>query len=556
MEQAPRSTAENSRNQKPVINAFVADKAPASASQPFNAPSKMVASVKETSDTQDAMLKAYAAASSSEPVTKESIKKTPIVTTRESFDGAPPKLDVNLKSPDGRGSMSSLSDLILRATKLATIIDKDHQQRPRSKMVDVSNYNHDKSGYMTDTTGKPSRKFSEVSLLAAILTRTFVDENGNSEFSDMLASFPPPSTVPPSNGPRGPGPWFQRVSQHLRPVDMEKIETQQDAPAPKRGRRCCGMPAWAFIILMLLLLCAIAAAIIIPLEMFVFKGFGGMGQEPSPQDKCKTSLPCMNGGTSVLSDGVCSCICTGGFTGVNCNTAAAIGCATTNLVGQNGVVEVSNVTVGIAIPRLVADASANYSLALSGTQILAKFSKTGLSCLAQNALVTFNGNSGRPDASTPSKHVVLDSMPVMQQGITSLLDEPKHQTISSGTVVQGSMRYSGLSMTNARLQSRDTKPKDAPPKDSNKGTPSKDNVQGFKSTDRILDFARVAVLYVLQQQNLDAATKAQEELQKFFQKTQTGDAKHGTLVTEKDAANITIGGLNSINLVKLSIILA
>lgn len=343
---------------------------------------------------------------------------------------------------------------------------------------------------------------------------------------------------------------------------MEKVEMQEDVAAPKKGRRCCGMPVWAFIILTFLLLCAIAAAVIIPLEMFVFKGFGGMGQEPSPTEKCKSSLPCMNGGTSVLSDGTCSCICTGGFTGVNCNTVATIGCATTNLVGQNGAVEVSNVTVGIAIPRLVADASANYSLALSGTQILAKFSKTSLSCLAQNALVTFNGSSGRPDANSPSKHLVMNSIPTVQQAITSLVDVPtRRQITQSDRVAERGLQYSDLlGMSNSKLRSRDNKPKEAPPpKDSNnnKGTPSKDNAPpGFKTTDKILDFARVAVLYILQQQNLDAATKAQEDLQKFFQKSLTGDAKHGTLVTEKDAANVTIGGSNSINLVKLSIMLA
>lgn len=161
VEQAPRPVVEDNRSQHPGDRVAVAEKATVSPSHIYTSttPTPTPTTTSETSTTQHDMLKAYAAASSSEAPAKEVTKKAPIVTTRESFDGAPPKLDVNLKS-DGRGSMSSLSDLILRATKLATIIDKDYQQRPRSKMIDVTTYSHNKSGYMTDTTGKLSRKYA------------------------------------------------------------------------------------------------------------------------------------------------------------------------------------------------------------------------------------------------------------------------------------------------------------------------------------------------------------------------------------------------------------
>jgi hypothetical protein len=60
----------------------------------------------------------------------------------------------------------------------------------------------------------------------------------------------------------------------------------------------------------------------------------------------------------------------------------------------------------------------------------------------------------------------------------------------------------------------------------------------------VQDFARVTVLFLLQEDDLDVASKAQNYLQSFF------DAQKRT---NKDALNVTLGSGNSANLVELSI---
>ncbi|KAI9904129.1 hypothetical protein N3K66_000658 [Trichothecium roseum] len=69
-----------------------------------------------------------------------------------------------------------------------------------------------------------------------------------------------------------------------------------------------------------------------------------------------------------------------------------------------------------------------------------------------------------------------------------------------------------------------------------------DNSPEFNVTQEVLDFARVAVLYVLQEQSFDYAETAQSDLQRFFSDSGKG-------ITERQAYNLTIGGSNTVNLV-------
>lgn len=306
------------------------------------------------------------------------------------------------------------------------------------------------------------------------------------------------------------------------------------------------MPVWAFIILIALLLCAVAAAIIIPLELFVLKGFGNNKPPASTEGKgdCRNSLECKNGGMSVLSQGTCACICTGGFTGAHCDEAVSVGCATTNLVGQDGSVEVGNVTVGLAIPRLVADANANFSIALSGTSILAKFSNTNLSCIAQNSLVTFNGQSGRSenkDKASASKATKLRDLSF--SGTHSHSMRHSRRATLTQKYVHGLISERDIPAKYQRVVARATS---TSPQPTTTASP-------FNATGHVLDFARVAVLFILQEQNLDAATKAQSTLESLFQKATNAQSKHGTLVSEKDVKNVTVGGQNTVDLVKFAV---
>jgi len=63
-------------------------------------------------------------------------------------------------------------------------------------------------------------------------------------------------------------------------------------------------------------------------------------------------------------------------------------------------------------------------------------------------------------------------------------------------------------------------------------------------TEEVLDFARVAVLFILQQETLDSAVTAQSALQRFFSSDTTTDAA---------AQNVNIGNGNTVNLVAFSV---
>jgi hypothetical protein len=68
--------------------------------------------------------------------------------------------------------------------------------------------------------------------------------------------------------------------------------------------------------------------------------------------------------------------------------------------------------------------------------------------------------------------------------------------------------------------------------------------ENFIVTQEIVDFARVAVLYVLQQEQLNNAVNAQSAIQAFF------DA---SAFTNRAAMNVSLGNGNTINLVNFSL---
>lgn len=65
-------------------------------------------------------------------------------------------------------------------------------------------------------------------------------------------------------------------------------------------------------------------------------------------------------------------------------------------------------------------------------------------------------------------------------------------------------------------------------------------------TEEVLDFARVAVLFVLQQEQIDAAVSAQSALQRFFSGAGQG-------FTNQAASNVSLGGGNSVDLLDFAV---
>lgn len=264
----------------------------------------------------------------------------------------PPRLNVDaVREAEARGSLTSLPDLIRRATKLASNLDR----------------------------GKTASRMGMVNWLDGAEPG---EKRRSGSVSDILNSFP----APDSQMPRGSRPDMSRWSSRLRhsalPSDSDAGEKQ------KPRRRCCGMPLWLFLLLLLLLVLLVAAAVVVPIMLIVVPRQND--HKADSPTACEKKLTCENGGTNILSvNGYCECLCINGYTGLTCSKFEGQGCTTTSIGSAN------NATVGDAIPRLLEDSSSNFSIPLDSQQLLGLFSSSDMSCTSQNALVTFDGSSSR-----------------------------------------------------------------------------------------------------------------------------------------------------------------
>jgi predicted metal-dependent peptidase len=69
----------------------------------------------------------------------------------------------------------------------------------------------------------------------------------------------------------------------------------------------------------------------------------------------------------------------------------------------------------------------------------------------------------------------------------------------------------------------------------------------------MLDFSRVVVLYVLQEQNVDAAVTAQTNLQRFFSQVQRSGPGVDGSQNRREATALAIGGENVVNLINFTV---
>jgi len=393
----------------------------------------------------------------------------------------PLRLDIDaVKEAEQRGSLTSLNDLIRRATKLASNLDRG---RTASRL-----------GFDWMEDEKRDRS-------AAVAAANAAGNRRSGSLTDMLSSFP--HATPGDNGRfRWPSPNHARHS--ALPSDIDENEGR------KQKKRVCGMRRWVFVVVILLLLILIAAAVLVPVFLLVL-----IPRWNSPESQlasCQKSTSCSNGGINIVgSGGDCECLCVNGFTGATCQTEPTSGCTTATVDGND------NVTVGDALPRLFSGAASNYSVPIDGQAILGLFSSSNLSCSSQNNLVSFGGQAKR----SVELDLDLDSaVPVilLEQTPTKTLNKRQSSsTTSSGSTVtsNGIIFQTGGSTDGSSS--------------STSGSPSTSN------NTQTLDFARVAVLFVLQDSGqLNDAVSAQEALQSYFS---TGTDSNGKTV---DASNITL----------------
>ncbi|PGH00166.1 hypothetical protein AJ80_09219 [Polytolypa hystricis UAMH7299] len=397
----------------------------------------------------------------------------------------PPRLNIDaVRESEARGSLTSLPDLIRRATRLASNLDR----------------------------GKTASRFGMMDLLGE--SKGQHQHGRQSGISDILASFPPPGIATPTGASMSshwPGPFDNGGSSNKRNPDVMFPEPDQEAPRARR--QCCGMPRWSFILLCIFLVIIIAAAVIIPIVLIVLPR---QAEAPRPTSaiasaSCQATDPCQNGGMSIGTPGSCGCVCVGGFSGPKCGVRGDNSCVTSKIPDASG--DISNVTMGSALPRLFTVSENTFNIPLNASKILALFSADDVSCTSENALVTFNGAS--------RKRGVLDLRGhVADENHTARRRAHRHHTTSHRTA-----------HSRALLPRQPQIVSDGDKKDTTRNTPSPTPTTSTSSQTsttpssrpsvivpaRTLDFARVAVLFMFERTgSLDNAIDAHDAIQSFF----------------------------------------
>jgi hypothetical protein len=254
----------------------------------------------------------------------------------------PPRLNVTaVRDAENRASLTSLPDLIRRATKLAANLDR----------------------------GKTASRLG---------TDWLTKEIGGGFKGDL------------EKEAMGSRPRLVSPMDHSGPDTGLRSDDHSGGPilAPNGRRKnfntrgCCGMSRNAFIGTMIILVLLICAAIIIPLALIVIPRSHKASNVAN--STCAKKIPCQNGGISMaMSDGTCICLCSGGNGGLMCQNAPDVACGTIAIPSLN------MATVGTEVEPLMLSANSNYSIPLDDQILLQDFAKFNMSCAAENALVTF-----------------------------------------------------------------------------------------------------------------------------------------------------------------------
>ena len=422
----------------------------------------------------------------------------------------PPNL--NLKATkEGRDSATSLPELIRRATKLASNLDRG-RTASRIGMLDLLNAK-EKEKEARERAGQGPRPGS---------------------ISDILAAFPSPSPTTPS-GQRPPG-WPTPSPRGKSNLSRAQTANYSSSTSHRdKKQRCCGMPVWAFLLLLIILLLLIAAAVIIPVTLIVLPR---QHKNSSPTSaSCQASNPCENSGTSVVIDKTCRCVCANGYTGFTCNRLGDSSCTTGDFPVTGDPEAYRNSTLGSSIPRILTAAQSKYSIPITPYVLLSLFSVSNLSCSSENALVTFNTQPQRRNLNVPlllseaSHHRprILDLKEVIAPP-TRTHHHPSHvleargaaQTSNDIIFAAPTGEFAPAATSSAPVSNSDQK----------------------SITPTVLDFARTAVLFIFQETaSLGTTSTALTRLQATLSNGKTFDASDtsaGGNVTV-DLSALTVG---------------
>lgn len=421
--------------------------------------------------------------------------------TSDKGRGRPPRLNLNaVREGETRASQTSLPELIRRATRLASNLDR-------------------------------ARTNSRVGLMDRLSQRN----SRQNSISDILAAFPSPSIGTPRSL-RWQSTGKTTISKDPVPP-LPESKSKEGSPEKPKGRRCCGMPLWIFILILGILVLLIAAALVIPITLIVLPR---IRNKPPSLESCKTSLPCNNGASNVVVDNSCRCICANGYTGRICSTVADQSCTFADIKLGEGRTVYQNATVGSGIARLFAEAKSQFNIPLDSTRILSLFSYQNLSCSAESVLITFEGKPQR--RSFPLQFVIagldlaqqepsLQPHPSLSIPLTPSTSNIPSETTLMPTYEAILIPRNGPASSNGIIFAA---PTDAPPDTpespstitSTPGTATAKNAKPSSTTTsssseynshgiptKAFDFARTAVLFIFQEKTLSIAYEANSRLQ-------------------------------------------
>jgi hypothetical protein len=423
-------------------------------------------------------------------------RASPISDTRGGRSNVrrPPNLTLDSDGNDLRASQTSLPELIRRATKLASNLERG-RTASRVGILDMLN----SSRSMSSRKSRLDFRFGEphVANLSEALNRR------SGSITDILASFPSPR-ITPNSELRSSWPLHSKETGGIFPPAFSRNPTSSPS---RQKQRLCGMPIWCFVILCFLVLLLILTAIIVPVVFLVI-----LPRKSTPQSSntswgtCQGSMPCLNGGMSIQPGDVCACLCVGGFYGSQCASSGDTSCSTTDI--NNGTSENQNVTLGSALPRLFNLSTTEFGIPLDQSDILALFSVNGVPCATQNSLVTFNGIRAirrslgshlecpilPPEPTEPSRPAASDG------------DEPGHGILARETIATAnSIVFDPLSLSSTFTPT------------TIRPTSTASSTSSPSVTRRVLDFSSIAILFIFEQTTtLSAANAAQSQILSFL----------------------------------------
>ena len=391
----------------------------------------------------------------------------------------PPKLDIDaVRDMESRGSTTSLGELIRRATKLASNLDRG-KTASRLGMLDM---------------------FGSTEKLG-----TYPARNRDSTISDLMSAFPAPAA---GGTPRRDTTWPLGEKGYL--VDEQELASKP----PKKGRRCCGLSLPVFIATLIIVIVLVCAAVLLPIFLILVPN---EQKDSFDFSKCPTSYPC-NNGFSIVSNNACQCVCSDGFIGAHCDLLGSQSDCTTMTLSDSAN-EYSNATIGRSIMPTFADANSRFDVALNASTILSLFSINSLSCTSENQLVDFNGSSVTSTDSKKGKRFVMlpgFSLPAATP-TSSFAPILPRQTDSSNGIVFAATSTEASSPTGSDASAASTVTSLS---NTDASQPTSSPTTNFTSLDIPDDqaaFARVVVLYVLQRSNaISVAVNAQQKIQNFF----------------------------------------